>query len=67
VTLAYASNRDLLDSLKAGLERRFNCIINMEVQIDPAIIGGTVVKVGDTVIDNSVSGRLEKLKSILLS
>ncbi|MDE5028205.1 F0F1 ATP synthase subunit delta, partial [Francisella tularensis subsp. holarctica] len=35
--------------------------------IDPAINGGAVVKVGDTVIDRSVSGHLEKLKSILLS
>lgn len=67
VTLAYAADEDLLNSLKKSLEKRFGCSINIKVDIDPAIVGGAIVKVGDTVIDNSVSGRLEKLKSILLS
>lgn len=39
----------------------------MNVIIDPVILGGAVIKVGDTVIDDSVSGRIETLKSILLS
>ncbi|AJC48285.1 F0F1 ATP synthase subunit delta [Allofrancisella guangzhouensis] len=67
VTLAYSADKDLLDSLKASLERKFGCSMNLEVEINPAIVGGAIVRVGDTVIDNSVSGRLEKLKSILLS
>ncbi|MFC1608995.1 ATP synthase F1 subunit delta [Patescibacteria group bacterium] len=33
---------------------------------DADIIGGVVVKVGDDVIDSSVGGRIEKLKSDLL-
>ena len=66
VTLAYATDKNILDSLKASLERKFGCTIDMHINIDPAIVGGVVVKVGDTVIDSSVSGHLEKLKSILL-
>ncbi|MFV9930903.1 MAG: F0F1 ATP synthase subunit delta [Francisella endosymbiont of Hyalomma asiaticum] len=66
VTLAYATDKNILDSLKASLERKFGCTINMHINIDPAIVGGVVVKVGDTVIDSSISGHLEKLKSILL-
>ncbi|ORM38358.1 F0F1 ATP synthase subunit delta [Francisella endosymbiont of Ornithodoros moubata] len=66
VTLAYATDKNILDSLKASLERKFCCTIDMHINIDPAIVGGVVVKVGDTVIDSSVSGHLETLKSILL-
>lgn len=67
VTLAYEADKELLDSLKASLEKRFDCSISMKVKVDSNIVGGAFVKVGDTVIDDSVSGRLEKLKSILLS
>ena len=67
VTLAYKASASLLESLKLSLEKKFNCSIDLDVRVDLAIIGGTIVKVGDTVIDDSVSGRLERMKSILLS
>ncbi|MDE4944776.1 F0F1 ATP synthase subunit delta, partial [Francisella tularensis] len=67
VTLAYATDKNILDSLKTRLEKKFGCTIDIHINIDPAIIGGAVVKVGYTVIDSSVSGHLEKLNSILLS
>ena len=56
VTLAYNADTALLESLRLSLEKKFNCSINLDVKIDSAIIGGTIVKVGDTVIDDSVSG-----------
>lgn len=67
VTLAFKADKEILDKLKSSLEKRFGCSVTMKVKIDKDIIGGAVIKVGDTVIDDSVSGRLEKLKSILLS
>ncbi len=39
--------------------------IEMEATIDPDLIGGIVVKVGDKVIDNSLRGRLEALARTL--
>ncbi len=33
--------------------------------VDPAILGGLVIKVGDKVLDGSVSGKLEDLKQNL--
>ena len=33
--------------------------------VDPAILGGLVIKVGDKILDASVSGKLESLRSNL--
>jgi F-type H+-transporting ATPase subunit delta len=35
------------------------------VSVDPAILGGVVVRIGDQVIDASVSGRLDRLRQEL--
>ncbi len=67
VILAYEADAAVQENLKLNLEKKFNCSIDLDVQVDSAIIGGAIVKVGDTVIDDSVSGRLEKMKSVLLS
>jgi len=37
----------------------------IEFAVDPAILGGIVVRVGDRVIDGSVAGRLESLRTSL--
>lgn len=39
--------------------------IRMQVAIDPELIGGMVVTIGDQVIDNSLKGRLEALAHTL--
>ena len=36
-------------------------------RVDPSIIGGVVARVGDTLIDDSVRGRLERLRRALAS
>ena len=67
VVLASKADKKTLSDLKVNLESRFKSSISLNVSIDPSIVGGAIVKVGDTVIDSSISGRLEKLKNILLS
>jgi F-type H+-transporting ATPase subunit delta len=39
--------------------------IDMTLQVDPSILGGVVVRLGDRMIDGSVRGRLERLRSRL--
>ena len=39
--------------------------IDATFKLDPAILGGTVVRIGSTVYDGSVRGRLERLKGQL--
>lgn len=52
---------DLKRELAKATERE----IEMETALDPEIIGGIVVTIGDQVIDNSLRGRLEALARTL--
>jgi F-type H+-transporting ATPase subunit delta len=52
-------------ALREKLGQMANGTIEMTVQIDPAILGGVIVRLGDRMIDGSVRGRLERLRSRL--
>jgi F-type H+-transporting ATPase subunit delta len=51
--------------MRDALARRFDCEIELENEIDEAVIGGAVVYAGDEVIDGSLRGRLQQLSSSL--
>lgn len=53
--------------LVAGVRKLAGAVIEPTFKLDPAIIGGTVVRVGSTVWDGSVRGRLERLKEALIA
>lgn len=50
-----------IKKLVKSLEAKFGKKIEASVSVDPDIIGGVKVLVGDTVIDASVSGQLQNL------
>ena len=50
-----------LRTLTATLERRFGRRIDASVEVDPGLIGGVRITVGDTVIDGSIRGKLEAM------
>jgi F-type H+-transporting ATPase subunit delta len=54
-----------LPEVVAALEKRFRRKLNPSVVVDPALIGGIRVVVGDEVLDTSVSARLEQMKVAL--
>jgi len=54
-----------LVALKAALEKRFGKKIEATVGIDPDLIGGATIVVGDTVIDGSVRGELRAMATHL--
>ena len=49
----------------ASLEKRFGRKLNASVQVEPELIGGIRVVVGDEVLDTSVKARLEQMKVAL--
>lgn len=65
VRTAHPLNEDQRRRLTEALERRFDRKIDLKVTVDPEVLGGIVVNVGDEVIDGSVRSRLEQLRRSL--
>jgi len=53
--------------LSSVLEKRFGRKLNVSVELQPELIGGVRVVVGDEVLDTSVKARLEQMKVALTS
>jgi F-type H+-transporting ATPase subunit delta len=62
---AFALDDAALADLTATLEKRFARKLNITVQLQPELIGGIRVVVGDEVLDSSVKARLEQMKVAL--
>jgi F-type H+-transporting ATPase subunit delta len=54
-----------LDDLSKVLEKRFGSKLHVQVALEPELIGGVRVVVGDQVLDASVKARLEQMKVAL--
>ena len=54
-----------LNRIRAYVEQTFNVEAEMEVKIDPALIGGFILDIENTRMDASVAGQLNALKNKL--
>ena len=52
-------------ALQTRLEKMTGAKVELETAIDPTILGGIQVRIGDTLYDGSVRGRLERLRAKL--
>lgn len=59
VTVAKPLPQADLDRIKAALGRQYDREIQLNVVVDPAVIGGVRVEIGGEVIDGTVSSRLD--------
>lgn len=59
--VAPAQQQALTDSVRKRVERD----VTISWKTDPALIAGAVIRAGDLVIDGSVSGELDRLKTVL--
>lgn len=62
VTSAVELDEDLVRSIGDRIEERTGRRIELTSRVDPDIIGGLVLRVGNKVLDASVHGRLERLR-----
>ena len=65
VVTAYPLTDQQTEALTQGLTRRFGKAVEMTSRIDASLMGGAVIRAGDTVIDGSIVGKLNKLKEAL--
>ncbi len=56
-----------VQELVAGLAKRFGRQVKATATVDPSLIGGARILVGDVVIDGSAAGQLQKMASALKS
>jgi F-type H+-transporting ATPase subunit delta len=63
---AYDLTEDKLQKLTHGLEELVGKKVIMEVERDPALIGGVVAKIGGMLYDGSIKTQLEILKETLV-
>jgi F-type H+-transporting ATPase subunit delta len=62
---AFEMDSAALADLSGVLEKRFARKLNLQVQLQPDLIGGIRVVVGDEVLDTSIKARLQQMKAAL--
>ncbi|PKM12805.1 MAG: F0F1 ATP synthase subunit delta [Gammaproteobacteria bacterium HGW-Gammaproteobacteria-3] len=65
VASAYALSKDETKNLTATLENTLKKKVRLKVQVERSLIGGIVVRAGDTVIDGSIKGQLQHMQKAL--
>lgn len=67
VTTATAIDKDAEAAIKAKLSTLVGKQVDLRTHVDEALIGGVVARVGDQLIDGSVSSQLRRLRNRLES
>lgn len=65
VISAFEPDPAQLESIAATMQKRLKRSVQVSSKVDPKLIAGAVIRVGDTVIDASVRGRLRQLANQL--
>jgi F-type H+-transporting ATPase subunit delta len=65
VTVAEKLSDKNLEALKAALKQVTGKDVALDVKVDPAIIGGLVVKLGSRMVDSSLRTKLNSIKNAM--
>lgn len=66
ISSAFALEGPQLEQLVSLLARHYRRTVNPSVDVDPELIGGVRIRVGDKVWDASVRGRLQRMADTLM-
>lgn len=67
ITTATALDEHARTALTNALGKAVGRRMTLTERVDPAIVGGVIARVGDTVFDGSITRQIERLKSRLLA
>ena len=67
ITTARELSEQERNTLLEGVGQLAGARVQPTFKLDPSIVGGTVVRIGSTVYDGSVKGRLERLREELMA
>ncbi len=62
VTLAEEPSQKALDEIKAAVKAAAGGEVALDVKIDPAILGGLIVKLGSRMVDASLRHKLNSIR-----
>lgn len=65
VTSAYPLTDAQRETLQARLATSLNASVVIHESVDPSLLAGATIKVGDKIIDDSIRGKLQQLKTQL--
>jgi len=54
-----------IERFKQALSKSLTCEVEIDAHVDASLIGGAIIRAGDTVIDGSVRSKLSKLSETL--
>ncbi len=67
VTSAVELNDAQRKRITADLQRRYGADVAVRFDVDPSLIGGLIIRVGDQVLDNSLRTRLSAMQRSMLN
>lgn len=67
VKTAVSVSSDITNEVKSFIEKESGKKIDLDIQVDPNLIGGFIIQIEDRLYDASVAGKLKKAKKELLS
>ncbi len=65
VTSALPLSAEEQEAVKKDILARLGQTVSVTFRVDPSILGGLVIKVGDQIIDGSISGQLQGMRQVL--
>ena len=64
VVSAYPLTDDQISKITEVMGKRLGKNVHVVCEVDHSLIGGTIIRAGDSVIDTSIKGRLEELENL---
>lgn len=65
VRSAVPLSQDLQDAVEAVVREKFNVVPRLSLAVDPDLLGGLWIRVGDTILDRTLRTNLRKLRDLI--